>query len=106
MSRIRSIDELMNDESDKSANVKIKEDKYSFEALEDGRAKRIENEKKSFALSDELKQIYNCLDDKFIHIDIIIEQTGLASSKVTSGLTQLEILGLIQSTSGKRYKKS
>lgn len=106
LSRIRSIDELMNDESDKSANVKIKEDKYSFEALEDGRAKRIENEKKSFALSDELKQIYNCLDDKFIHIDIIIEQTGLASSKVTSGLTQLEILGLIQSTSGKRYKKS
>ncbi|MGN1123540.1 MAG: DNA-processing protein DprA [Eubacterium sp.] len=106
LSRIRSIDELMNDESDKSANVKIKEDKYSFEALEDGRTKRIENEKKSFALSDELKQIYNCLDDKFIHIDIIIEQTGLASSRVTSGLTQLEILGLIQSTSGKRYKKS
>ncbi len=106
LSKIRSIDELMNDESDKSANVHIKEDKYSFEALEEGRSKRIENEKKSFALSEELKQIYNCLDDNFIHIDIIIEQTGLASSKVMAGLTQLEILGLIQSTSGKRYKKA
>ena len=102
-SNVRSVDELMRDESDKSANVK-KEDKLSFDKLEENREKRIEKENKALNLTGDALTVYQCLSDCFLHIDAITEKTGLTSQKVTASITQLEVMGLAESASGKRYK--
>lgn len=106
MSKIRSIDELMYDESDKNANVEAKEDKYSFENLESGRRKQADKQDKEAKLKGDLKTVYDCLDESFSHIEAIIEKTELSSQRVTVAITQLEMLGIIESTSGKRYRIS
>ncbi|HBN38346.1 MAG TPA: DNA-protecting protein DprA [Ruminococcaceae bacterium] len=106
ISKARSIDELMNDESDKSANVEKNENKLSFESIEENREKRLKNEHKASTLNGDAKIVYQCLNDCFLHIDAIIEKTGLTSAKVMASITQLEVMGLIESTSGKRYKLS
>lgn len=105
ISKARGIDELMNDESDKSANVKKDESRLSFENIDKGREKRLNNEKQALKLDGDTKLVYQCLNDCFLHIDTIIEKTGFPSSKVMASITQLEIMGLIESTSGKRYKQ-
>ncbi len=106
ISKARSVDELMNDESDKSANVEKNENKLSFESIEENREKRLKNEHKASTLNGDAKIVYQCLNDCFLHIDAIIEKTGLTSAKVMASITQLEVMGLIESTSGKRYKLS
>lgn len=105
-SKIRSIDELASDETDKSANVEAKEDKYSFDTLEKGRKNRLEREEKERSLDGDLKAVYDSMDDNFTHIDTIIEKSGLSSQRVTASVIQLEMLGIIEGASGKRYKKS
>ncbi len=106
ISKARSIDELMNDESDKSANIEENENKLSFESIEENREKRLKNEHKASTLNGDAKIVYQCLNDCFLHIDAIIEKTGLTSAKVMASITQLEVMGLIESASGKRYKLS
>lgn len=106
ISKARSIDELMNDESDKSANIEKNENKLSFESIEENREKRLKNEHKASTLNGDAKIVYQCLNDCFLHIDAIIEKTGLTSAKVMASITQLEVMGLIESASGKRYKLS
>lgn len=103
VSKSRSVRELMRDETDYSANIR-RENKLSFDKMEENRSKRLENEKLSFTLSGDIKKVYQCLNGSFLHIDTIIEKTGLTSSGVISSITQLEVMGLVQSTSGKRYK--
>lgn len=103
ISKARSVDELMRDERGKDANVK-KEDKLSFDNLEENRTKRLEREKKALKLTGDVRAVYQCLDDTFLHIDAIIEKTGLTSQKAAASITRLEVMGLVQSASGKRYK--
>lgn len=104
LSKCRTVDELMYDESDKSKNIIKNENMLSFENLEKGRKRRIENEKKSMALKGNTKTVYNALSDCFEHIDIITNKTGLSVSAVMAELTALEILGVAESSSGKRYR--
>lgn len=105
-SRMRSLDELITDEEDLSANVEKQDDKYSFDNIEQGRAKRLELEQKELALGSDLRGVLDCIDEKFTHIDTIIERAGVSSAQATSAVTQLEMLGLIESASGKRYKRA
>lgn len=105
-SAARSIEELMNDESDKSANVKSDGGRLSFEMLEENREKRLNKEKTALKLDGDVKTVYQCLNECYMHIDAIIEQTGLSSSRVMASITQLEVMGLTESASGKRYKLS
>lgn len=107
LTKARTAMELMQDESDKSANIKnAKNDDLSFENLEKGRQKRIEIENKARTLKGDVKKVYLALTQQFEHIDNIIQKTELSSPSVMSALTQLEIMDLVQSTSGKRYKLS
>lgn len=105
-SKIRTIDQLAFDETDQSANVEKREDKYSFDSLEQGRKKRLEREEKERNLDGDLKTVYDSIGENFTHIDLIIEKSGLSSQKVTASVIQLEMLGIIESASGKRYKKA
>lgn len=105
ITRARNVDELLADDSDKSANIQPCSDKLSFDNVDENREKRLQNEKKSFGLTGDIKTVYQCLNDCFLHIDTIIEQTSLTSSSVMASITQLEIMGLAESASGKRYKR-
>lgn len=106
MSRVRSIEELMYDESDKSANVSNTDDKLSFDKLEDGRRKLEQRQEAAAKLRGAAKTVFDCLDESYMHIDMIIDNSGLTSSKVMIALTELELSGLVESASGKRYRLS
>ena len=107
ISKVQSIDRLMNETADKNANVISAEDeKLSFEYLEEGRQKREKREKAAINLSGNTLAVYEVLTDSFQHIDIITENCGLPASSVLSALTALEISDLAVSASGKRYKRS
>lgn len=107
ISKARTVDALLSDDVDyNSANAEKSADKLSFDTIEHNRQIRLENENKAKNLSGDVKAVYTCMNDSFMHIDIIIEKTGLASHKVIAALTQLEIIGLVESASGKRYKLS
>ncbi len=104
LSKVKSIEEYMNTVSDKGANIpKVNEPVFNV-ALKD-RNKRIDNEKQASKLTGSAKTVYQCLNESFAHIDVITEKTGLTVSQVMAALTQLEIMGLTESTSGKRYKR-
>lgn len=105
ISKARDIQQLLSEEEDRSANVQISEDKLSFDKMEQNREKRLNNEKNAFKLDGDIKKVYQCLNDCFLHIDTIIEQTGLTGPSVMASVTQLEIMGLAVSASGKRYKR-
>ena len=106
LSKIRTVDELMYDESIKCANAEIDSKKYSFENLERGRAARAERQSTAMSLDKDSKAVYSCLDDTYKHIDLIINESGVSSSKAITALTQLELAGLAKSASGKRYRLS
>lgn len=106
LSKARTMSQLMADDKDKSANVEPCEDKLSFDNLEKGREKRLNREDKARSLNADMKTVYNSLSEQFVHIDNIIEKTGMTPAKVSSALIQLEVLDLVQSATGKRFKLS
>lgn len=106
LSKARTMSQLMADEKDKSANIKPSEDKLSFDNPEKGRAKRLEKENKARNLNADMKTVYSSLTEQFEHIDCIIEKTGMTPAKVSSALIQLEVLDLVESATGKRFKLS
>lgn len=104
LSKVKGVEEYMTVLSDKSANAP-KSAAPVFGADMADREKRMKNEKQASKLTGSAKTVYQCLDESFAHIDVITEKTGLTVSQVMAALTQLEIMGLTESTSGKRYKK-
>lgn len=106
LSKVRGVDELMNDCVDKNANIEQSEDKLSFDNLENGRKKRLKNEEAARTLKGDAATVYEALEESFLRLDDIMAKTGLSSAKVLAALTQLEIRGLAESTSGRRYKQS
>lgn len=55
-------------------------------------------------VSAEAKMIYNVLSGEPTHIDDIVRATQLKMSVVLSSLTELELMGFVELTSGKKYK--
>lgn len=104
LSRVKSVEEYMTAHNDKSANAP-KSAAPVFGADRKDREKRMKMEKQALELTGSAKTVYQCLDESFAHIDVITEKTGLTVSQVMAALTQLEIMGLTESTSGKRYKR-
>ncbi len=54
--------------------------------------------------SDEAKLIYNTLSEEPMHIDDIVRATNLKMNIVLSSLTELELIGVCELVSGKKYK--
>ncbi|MDE5605300.1 MAG: DNA-processing protein DprA [Eubacterium sp.] len=107
LSKVKSVDKLMHETVDISANFKDnKADKLSFENLENGRSKREKREKAALSLSGNTKIVYEALTESLQHIDVITEKCSLPVSSVMGALTALEIADLAVSASGKRYKLS
>lgn len=55
-------------------------------------------------LTDNAKKVYSFLGVDPIHIDEIINGCGLTTEDTLSAVTELEIYGLVQQLSGRRYK--
>lgn len=104
--KVKSVQKLMNETADKSANISVDKNKLSFENLDNSRYKRIENQKVISQLSGNNRLVYESLTNEFTHIDIIKQNCGLSSSAILSALTALEIADLVESASGKRYRLS
>ena len=65
------------------------------------------NEKKKElddSFSMEAKKVYSVLNKNPTHVDDILRQTALQMSDVLSALTELELMGEIEATEGKKYK--
>ncbi len=125
LSKVRSSVEIMLDSSEQNldlSDVKKKsskelnekptvennkvDKKYSFDNLEQGRQHRLDVEAKVLKLTGDNKKVYDCLSDKYMNIDDIIEKVDIPPAKVLSALTYLEIIKVIESASGKRFKLS
>ena len=107
LSKVKSVDKLMNENADISANFEEdKADKLSFENLENGRNEREKREKAALSLNGNAKIVYEALTESLQHIDVITEKCNLPVSSVMGALTALEIADLAVSASGKRYKLS
>lgn len=106
LSKVKTIDVLMNESADKSANTVRQAEKTSFENLENGRIKRERKEKNMLGLKGSTLAVYQALTDHLQSIDEITEKSGIPASAVMAALTTLEISDLAESASGKRYKLS
>lgn len=67
--------------------------------------KVIVKEKKALdaSFSSEAKKVYSVLNENPTHIDDILRQTSLKMSDVLSALTELELMGDVKQTEGKKY---
>ena len=74
--------------------------------MEQGRRHRLDVEEKVLKLTGNNKKVYDCLSDQYMNIDDIIEKVDIPPAKVLSALTYLEIIKVIESASGKRFKLS
>mgnify|MGYP003436865024 CR=1 FL=1 len=54
--------------------------------------------------SDDAKKVYSVLSEREMHIDDIVRQTGLRMNIVLASLTELELFGVVELVSGKKYK--
>lgn len=123
ISRVRETSAIMLDESERSldtAAVKKKaadkdtkntyseafDDKYSFENLDSSREEISNIQNKLLSLTKEQKFIYDCIGTQCLQIQDIIEKTNLSAEILMPQLTRLELIGVIKTVSGNRYKKS
>ncbi|MBQ3903568.1 MAG: DNA-processing protein DprA [Eubacterium sp.] len=101
LSKIKTLRELA--ESKNSANTK-EEQQFTFDNVRHDRALRLQREEKALSLEGDERRVYNALEDELCGIETIIEKTGLESPKALAALTLLEMKGIAESASGKRYK--
>lgn len=105
LSKVKSVSALMKELADPAANVSHREDIYSFDRLEEGRAARMKREQNITGLSNEEKNVYDILPDTFTHIDILAQNSSLSQGQLLAALTKLELLDLAESASGGRFKR-
>ena len=55
-------------------------------------------------LSQQQKQIYEALKDTPTHLEEILTKTGLKSFEVLAGLTEMELMGIVEAVSGQLYR--
>ncbi len=55
-------------------------------------------------LTEHQKQIYQALKDTPTHLEEILAKTGLKSFEVLAGLTEMELMGIVEAISGQLYR--
>ena len=103
LSKLKTVRELVNDMTDKSANAE-QSPQIEFDKIARDRAENVSRQNKALQLSGDENSVYSSLSENLENIDTIIEKSGIDSQKVLVALTMLEMKGLIESASGKRYK--
>ncbi len=101
LSKAKTLRELA--ETPDSANAEKKE-QLTFDEVPKERKQRLINEEKAMALTGDEKSVYQALTAELCGIEEIIQKCGLPAHKAAAALTLLELKGLCESASGKRYK--
>ena len=86
-----------------NANAEEKE-QVSFDKIMQDRAERVKIQSESVALTGDEKTVFNTLGESYLGIDDIIRESGVPAQNVLVALTMLEMKGVIESASGKRYR--
>ena len=103
MSKALTVKEL-SQIGDKHKNNTPKSAQIDFDNMPRDRAKRVDLSNKALSLSPNEKAVYEVLGEELIGIEEIAEKSKLNLNEVLSSLTLLEMMGLVISASGKRYK--
>jgi predicted Rossmann fold nucleotide-binding protein DprA/Smf involved in DNA uptake len=106
MSKIKSIRDLMYENKGKNANVAKSEKQLAFDQIVSDRRQRVQKQNDSLALVGDEKLAYEALSEAFENIDVITDKCDLPLNRLATALTMLELKGLAESASGKRYKLS
>lgn len=101
MSNTKTPYELMTEKEEANAPEKQQVD---FQSIMEDRAIRVEMTRTAIALGGDEKAVYNALSEDFQSIEDIIQKSGVPARNVLVALTMLEMKGLVESTSGKRYR--
>lgn len=103
LSKLKTARELFDEGVDKSANSP-KTPQIEFESIAKDRAMAVKRQDLAMELKGDEQLVYNALNQSFTGIDDVINKSALNSNQVLVALTMLEMKGLVESASGKRYK--
>lgn len=105
MSRLATVDELLNDEYKKRDLTPEQDEEITFENIEKHRKNRTQIDERSRQLVGDEKSVFDAMDDDFKDIESIANIAQLDINSVLVALTMLELDGLCESGMGKRYRR-
>lgn len=103
LSKIKSIRELSEESADKSANAKP-ELQVTFDKIAKDRFEAVKRQDKVLELNGDEKAVYIAMKSSFESVDVISDNCALEAKRVLVALTMLEMKGIVECTSGKRYR--
>lgn len=103
MSKAQTVRELVEDNTPADANAP-KRQQIEFDNLQQDRAENLKKQNKSMELVGDEKIVYLSLSASFEGIDVIAEKANIDTKRILVALTMLEMKGLAESASGKRYR--
>ena len=105
MSRLATVDELLNDEYKKRDLTPEQDEEITFENIEKHRKNRTQIDERSRQLVGDEKSVFDAMDDNFKDVESIANVAQLDINSVLVALTMLELDGLCESGMGKRYRR-
>lgn len=105
MSRLATVDELLNDEYKKRDLTPEQDEEITFENIEKHRKNRTQIDERSRQLIGDEKSVFDAMDDDFKDVESIANVAQLDINSVLVALTMLELDGLCESGMGKRYRR-
>lgn len=105
MSRLATVDELLNDEYKKRDLTPEQDEEITFENIEKHRKNRTQIDERSRQLVGDEKSVFDAMDDDFKDVESIANVARLDINSVLVALTMLELDGLCESGMGKRYRR-
>ncbi len=85
----------------KASSVKKVEEKEEKNTMQ---KKAVEKQELPCDASEDARMVYSVLSDEELHIDDIVRKTNLKMNIVLASLTELELFGVVELVSGKKYK--
>lgn len=105
MTRLATVDELLNDEYKKRDLTPEQDEEITFENIEKHRKNRTQIDERSRQLVGDEKTVFDAMDDDFKDVESIANVAQLDINSVLVALTMLELDGLCESGMGKRYRR-
>lgn len=102
ISKARTINELLC--KDTTVNA-APEPQITFDNVSQSRDERLELEKKAMTLTGDSKDVYSVVSFEYEDIDALCQKCQKPVNNVLVALTMLELEGLVESASGKRYRR-
>ncbi len=102
MSAVKTPYELISEGKTEANAPEIKQ--VDFNSIMLDRAERVEMTRAAISLGGDEKAVYNTLKEDFQGIEDIIQKSAIPARNVLVALTMLEMKGLVESASGKRYR--